>query len=130
VHRGSANRIAGGNIHLFRWLGVPVLKRGFILSLPTLEIEIAKQCSGIRSSLLLAISRLVLGHRYLHSPWGQTVVMLTTIPVAIVKNAVRLFTLSMLGTHVNSAFFYARAHRYGGVFLPTLALATILGIPK
>ena len=46
---------------LFRWSGVPVLKSGFVLTFPTLDIEIAKQCSGIRSSLILLISGMVLG---------------------------------------------------------------------
>ena len=115
---------------LFRFAGVPVLRSGFILSLPTLEIEIAKQCSGIRSSLVLVISSLVLGHLYLRSASGKTVLVLATIPIAIAKNAVRIFTLSMLGIHVNSAFLYGSPHRYGGVFFFTSALAAIVCLLK
>jgi exosortase len=115
---------------LFRWAGVPVLKSGFVLSLPTLEVEIAKQCSGIRSSLVLVISSLILGHLYLRSRWGKTVLVLTTIPIGIAKNAVRIFTLSMLGIHVNSAFLYGRPHRNGGVIFFMLALAAIVCLIK
>jgi len=61
---------------LFRWAGVPVLKSGFVLSLPALDIEVAKQCSGIRSGLMLLISVLVLGHSYLRSNWGKALFVL------------------------------------------------------
>jgi len=41
---------------VFRWAGVPLLKIGYVLSPPVLDIEVAKQCSGIRSGLMLLIS--------------------------------------------------------------------------
>ncbi len=115
---------------LFRWAGYPVLKSGFILTLPALEIEIAQQCSGIRSSLVLLISSLVLGHLYLRSRWGIVLLVAAAIPIAIAKNAVRIFTLSTLGMNVSPAFFYGRLHRNGGVVFFTLALVGIVGLIK
>jgi exosortase len=115
---------------LFRWAGYPVLKNGFILTLPTLEIEIAQQCSGIRSLLVLLISSLVLGHLYLRSRWGIMLLVAAVIPIAIAKNAVRILTLSMLGMSVNPAFLYGRLHRNGGVVFFTLALVGIAGLIK
>jgi exosortase len=114
---------AEGTYRLFRWFGVPVLKNGFYLALPSLDIEIAKQCSGIRSSLVLVISSLVLGHLFLRSSWGKILVVLLAIPVAIAKNAVRIFVLSMLGIHWNPAFLYGNLHRNGGIVFFALALA-------
>jgi exosortase len=115
---------------LFRWAGVPVLKNGFILTLPALEIEVAQQCSGIRSSLVLLISSLVLGHLYLRSRWGVALLVAAAIPITIAKNAVRIFTLSMLGMNVNPAFLYGRLHRNGGVVFFTLALVGVVGLIK
>lgn len=115
---------------LFRWAGVPVLKSGFILTVPGFDIEIAKQCSGIRSSLVLVISSLVLGHLYLRSQWGKILLLFATIPIAIAKNAVRIFTLSILAIHVNPAFLYGRLHRNGGIVFFTLALVGIVSLIK
>jgi exosortase len=38
---------------IFGLVGVPVFRTGFIFSLPGITIEVAKECSGIRSSLAL-----------------------------------------------------------------------------
>jgi hypothetical protein len=69
-----------------------------------------------RHSFLTSTSYLELGAgpSVLALTLGKTVPVLTTIPIAIAKNAVRIFTLSMLGIHVNSAFLDGRPHRNGG----------------
>ena len=41
---------------LFKVCQVPVFATGFILSLPSVSIEVAKECSGIRSSVALFIT--------------------------------------------------------------------------
>jgi len=38
---------------LFTATGVPFLREGFVFHLPGMSVEVAKQCSGIRSSLAL-----------------------------------------------------------------------------
>jgi exosortase len=115
---------------LFRCSGVPVLKNGFVLTFPTLDIEIAKQCSGIRSSLTLLISGMVLAHLYVRSHLGKILLVLAVVPISIAKNAVRIFALSMLGMKVNPAFLYGGLHRNGGVVFFLLALACLAGVLK
>src|SRR6266498_2778144 len=41
--------------HLFVAMGVPVLRNGFIMTLPGATIQVAKECSGINSSIALLI---------------------------------------------------------------------------
>lgn len=110
---------------LFKLAGVPVLRRGFQLSLPGVEIEIAGQCSGIRSSIALFITALIAGQLFLRSGWSKLSLALLVIPVAVFKNAVRIATISYLGVYVDTAFFYGRLHRYGGLPFSLLALAML-----
>src|SRR5207248_2672632 len=98
----------------------------FILSLPTLDIEIAKQCSGIRSSMMLLLTGLVLGHVYLRSNWAKIFFALAIVPFAIAKNAVRIFALSILAMDVDPGFLYGRLHHNGGIIFFLLALAGVL----
>jgi len=65
------NRFHGRDFALFKLSGVPVLKTGFLLSMPTLQIEVAKECSGIRSSMMLLITGLLLAHLFLRSFWSS-----------------------------------------------------------
>lgn len=111
---------------LFKIAGVPVLANGFTLSLPGFDIEIAKECSGIRSSIVLVVTALIIQHFCLHSGWAKAVFVLAVVPLAIAKNVVRIFTLSMLAIKVDPGFLYGRLHHGGGVVFYLLAVAGLL----
>ena len=86
---------------LFTAAGVPVAQDGIVLSIPGLTVEVAKECSSIRSSLMLLVTSMVLAHLFLRSIWRKTVVMLAAIPLSVAKNGLRISILSMLGTRVD-----------------------------
>jgi exosortase len=111
---------------LFRLSGTPVMKDGFVLSLPMLQIEVAKQCSGIRSSEMLFITGLILAHLFLRAFWSKVTFVALIIPMAIAKNAIRIFTLAMLGINVNPDFLEGRLHHEGGGVFFALALGVLL----
>src|SRR6266403_4254859 len=127
--QGSTSRSAilgKATFTLSRRSGVPLLRSGFVLAFPTLDIEIARQCSGIRSALILMISSMALAHLSLRSYWGKILLILAAVPISMAKNGVRIFALSMLGMKVNPAFLYGRLHRNGGIVFFLLAMA---GLP-
>lgn len=108
---------------LFKILGLPVFWQHFEFSLPGVKIEIAEECSGIRSAVALFITGLLAGHLFLHSGWGRIALSLATIPIAVFKNAVRIVTISSLGIYVDRSFFYGVLHHRGGVLFTLIALA-------
>jgi exosortase len=112
---------------LFKLSGTPVIREGFVLSLPSVQIEVAKQCSGIRSSEMLLITGLILAHLFLKTFWSQLIFIVSIVPMAIAKNAIRIFTLAMLGVHVNPDFLEGRLHHEGGGVFFALSLAILLG---
>lgn len=111
---------------LFDLLGVPVMRHGFVLSLPGLTIEVAKECSSIRSSIALVITCLLAGYLFLRSPWKRTVLVLLAVPLSVFKNGVRIVTLSLLSIYVNPAFMTSDLHRDGGFVFYLLAIAMLL----
>ncbi len=111
---------------LFKVAGVPVLANGFIISLPRFDIEIAKECSGIRSSIVLVVTALVIQHFCLRAGWTKAVFVLAVVPLAIAKNAVRIFTLSMLAMKVDPGFLKGSLHHEGGIVFYLLALGGLL----
>jgi len=104
--------------------GVPVTQDGFVLSIPGLSVEVAKECSSIRSSLMLVVTSMVLSHLFLTSMWRKTVIVLAAIPLSVAKNGLRIFTLSMLTTHVDPSFIEGRLHHQGGILFFALSLVT------
>lgn len=111
---------------LFKILGVPVFREGLKFALPGVDIEVAQQCSGIRSSMSLFIASILVGHALLRSGWRMVCLCILTIPVVIFKNAVRIVTISWLGVYVDQRFFFGKLHHAGGLPFSLIALA-ILG---
>jgi exosortase len=124
LQRGSAEVTA----MLFDLLGVPVLRDGFSFALPRLTIEVARECSGIRSSVALLVTSLLAGHLILRSGWAKVALVVATLPVLVIKNGVRIVTLSLLSIHVDPGFLSGSLHQQGGIVFFLLALALLLPV--
>jgi exosortase len=111
---------------LFQLVGVPVFREGLEFSLSNVRIEIAEECSGIRSSTALLIAGAIAAYLFLRSVWARSILILLVIPTLIVKNAVRIVTLSTLASYVDPNFLHGSLHhRFGSVF-SLVALALIV----
>jgi exosortase len=110
---------------LFTMARVPVAQDGVFLSIPGLTIEVATECSSIRSTLILLVTGMVLAHLLLGSGWGKTLLTLAVIPISVIKNGLRIFTITMLGTRVDPGFLHGRLHRQGGILFYLLSLVVL-----
>jgi exosortase len=99
----------------FRITGIPFVRHGFDFMLPGVTIEVAEECSGVRSTLALFMTAAIAGHLWLRSIPRTLLLCLTMIPIAIAKNAMRITLLSWLAVYVNRAFLFGPLHRYGGI---------------
>lgn len=115
---------------LFQLVGVPVFRTGFLFELPGVTIEIAEECSGIRSSLALLITSLLGGHLFLRSAWSKLVLALTTLPLLFVKNGIRIVTLSLLSIYVDPDFLTGSLHQRGGIVFFLLTLAILVPVAR
>lgn len=110
---------------LFAAAGVPVAQRGMLIHIPGLTVEVARECSSIRSSLMLVVTTMVLAQLLLRSPWRKVLVIAVAIPLSIAKNGLRIFVIAMLATRVDRSFLTGRLHRQGGIIFFLIALAVV-----
>jgi exosortase len=106
--------------------GIPVFAQGMRMSLAGLEIEVAPECSGIRSFLALALIGLLAARVCLRSNWSRFALVVSTIPIAILKNALRISVIASLSAYVDRAFLYGPIHRYGGLVFTPLGVALLV----
>jgi exosortase len=126
-------RLQGGSAScsywLFRLCRVPILQQGLSLILPGAEVQVARQCSGIRSSAALLIAGLLAGHLFLQSVSRKVLFAATLVPIMVLKNAVRIVIISLLGVYVDHSYFFGEFHHhYGGMAVSALAVALLLPI--
>jgi exosortase len=114
---------------LFQLTGTDYIRNGFIYRLPNITIQVAKECSGIRSSIALIITGVLAGHLFLRTGWRKLILVAAMIPFTIFKNGVRILTLSLLAIYVDTKFITdSWLHHTGGFvfYLPALGMLGLL----
>jgi exosortase len=102
--------------------GVPVVQDGTTLTVPGLTLQIAQECSSIRSSMVLVVSSMVMSYVLLRSFWARGVVILAAIPLSVFKNGLRVFTLAVLAAYVSPGVLDSPLHHQGGVLFLAVSL--------
>jgi exosortase len=132
LQRGSA-LVLGLLFHLVR---VPFARVGLRFDLSGVSIIIDPQCSGIRSSYALLVLTAVLSYLALCSPWRRLVLLASVLPLALLKNGIRIATLTLLAEHVNPSYLRGRLHHeggfvfFGGALVLEILLCWALGISE
>jgi exosortase len=124
LQAGSAS-ITGA---LFDLLRVPALRQGFVFHLPQVSVAIARECSGIRSSMALLILALPVVHFGFKRLWKKVAFLLCAMLVMIVKNGIRIVTLTLLAMYVDPSFLFGKLHRQGGIVFFLLGLLLLVPI--
>jgi exosortase len=113
---------------LFSVCGVPVTQDGVLLTIPTLTVQVAQECSSIRSSSMLLVTTIVLAQLLLRSPWRKALVIGLAVPLSIAKNGLRIFSIGMLGTRVDRGYLTGKFHHQGGIVFFAIALVAIFAL--
>jgi exosortase len=113
---------------MFAAVGVPVTGSGTVVTVPGLSLEVAEECSSIRSSMILIVMATLMACLMLRSYWNRLIVIVIAVPLAVAKNALRVFTLEALGAYVNPAVLNSPLHHQGGVLFLIIAVAALFGV--
>jgi len=107
---------------LFKLSDTSVFYHDLIFRLPGINLQVAPECSGIRSSLALFITSVVAGHFFLRSRWKCALLSLAVIPLALLRNGFRIFTIGELCVHISPDMINSYIHRQGGPVFFALSL--------
>ena len=112
----------------FNLSGAPVLRDGFVFRLPKYSIEVAQECSGIRSSLALLILAILVAHFSFRPLWKKLVFVVAGLCMMLIKNGIRIAALTLLANYVDPGFLYGSLHHQGGVVFFLIGLALLLPV--
>ncbi|MGD0231866.1 MAG: exosortase/archaeosortase family protein [Syntrophorhabdales bacterium] len=113
---------------LFDLSGMPYLRTGFEYQLPGINIEVARECSGIRSTLALIITGVLAGHLFLKSGRRTVALLIAMLPITILKNGIRILTLSLLAVYVDTRFITDSFLRHSGGFVFYIPALGLMGL--
>lgn len=114
IETGLQHASAEGASLLLAASGTPFLREARTFELPGIVIQVAQECSGVRSSYVLLITAVLGGQVLLRSGWRRWVLALAVIPLGIARNAFRILTIALLCVHVSSNMIDSPIHHRGG----------------
>ena len=121
LQRGSAE-VAYAMLNLS---GMPVLQTSTHFKLPGFSLEVAPECSGIHSTLVLVITSLMAAYLFLKKPSSRLVLMLVVIPLALLRNGFRIFVIAELCVRMGPQMIDSPIHRRGGPVFFVLSLVPL-----
>ncbi len=110
-------------------LGIPVLREGNLIMLAHTTLEVAEACSGLRSLLSLLALGTVYGYFSQNVLWKRWMLVILSIPIAIVANAARVSGTGILAHYFGEEAAEGFYHTMEGwlVFVVAFVLLFLCG---
>ena len=115
----QASRISGV---VLPWFGVPVVQAGNVIQLPSMQLEVAEACSGIRSLMSLFTVAVCYGYFMEPTVWRRVVLAMASLPIAVAANCVRIIGTGLCVQYWNPDKALGFFHEFSGwlMFLVSL----------
>lgn len=110
-------------------IGVPILREGSIITLPSTVLEVADACSGLRSLMSLIALSVVFAYFSQRALWKRAVLAVCAIPIAISSNALRIIITGILAHYWTPALAQGFFHEFSGwlVFMASFLMLFVAG---
>jgi exosortase C (VPDSG-CTERM-specific) len=111
---------------MFRLSGMPALQHDIIIiDLPGFSLEVAPECSGIHSTLVLLITSALAGYLYFRSSWRRAILVAAVVPLALLRNGFRVWVIGQLCVRIGPWMINSYIHRHGGPIFFVLSLVPL-----
>jgi exosortase len=109
---------------------VPVLREGNVLILANTTLEVAEACSGIRSLVSLMTLAIVFGYFSDPRGWVRMLLALSSVPVAIVTNGLRVAGTGIAAHRFGAAAAQGFFHEFSGWLVFISAFVLMLAVQR
>jgi exosortase D (VPLPA-CTERM-specific) len=109
-------------------IGIVVMREGNIIMFPTLTLEVADACSGIRS--LISLLALAAAYAFILriSPWKRLILICAAVPIAVFTNAVRVIVTGILAQYWGAKAAEGFFHEFAGMVVFAVAMAMLISL--
>ena len=121
----QASKLASGLLSL---CGVPVLREGNVINLPSLSLDVVEACSGLRSLVSLITLALLYGYFFERRNWVRVLLALSAIPIAVAANGVRIMGSGLLGEYWDPSKAEGFFHLFSGWLIFVLSIVLLVGL--
>jgi exosortase len=108
--------------------GMRVSQQGNTLTLNnTIPVAVAEACSGLRMLIAFVIAAALIAYLVKRPRWQKAVLLVSSIPVAVICNVIRIFITALLMLYIGSEAGQKFFHDIGGFVMITVAVSLLFG---
>jgi len=113
-------------VTIIQLFGLPATRQGNIIDLGFTKLQVVEACSGLHSLISLTVLCLLLVYFFKDHIWKRVLLLLSSIPLAIVTNSMRIAMTAILykyfGAGVAEGFF----HEFSGLLVFAICIPVLL----
>lgn len=118
--------VSWGSVGFMKLIGIAVIREGNIIMFPGITLEVADACSGIRSLISILALSVAYASFLQISNIKRWIIILSSVLIAIVTNAMRVIITGILANHGGAAAAQGFFHEFAGMGVFALAMAMLL----
>jgi exosortase D (VPLPA-CTERM-specific) len=111
-------------LHLF---GVSVFVQGNVIDLGVIQLQVVDACSGLRYIFPLLALGALFAYFFEKTKWKQAVLVILTIPIAVITNGIRIGATGILAQKYGSGMAEGFFHGFSGWLVFMFAFALLFG---
>ncbi len=117
-----------GAVFLLEAFGTSVSQHGNVVVLDSsTPLEVAEACSGLRMLIAFVIAAALIAYLVKRPRWQKAILLVSSIPVAVICNVIRIFVTAMLMLYVGSEVGQKFFHDIGGFVMIAIAVSLLFG---
>jgi EpsI family protein len=117
LHEPFQYRSAAIGTWLLHLMGIPAFHEGTFITLPNLQIEVARVCSGVNYLVAVVALGLPLGYVFLRDNWRRALLLSAAVGVAAASNGLRVALICVLAYYKVGSPLHGPFHILHGLFV-------------
>ncbi len=116
--------------HLINASNIRAVREGSYIMTPNNLLLVGDPCSGLRSFLAFICLGFVFAYEGKLAVWKRILLVFSGLPLAILSNVIRVYSLGMLGEIYGSKAIEGKVHDASGIVVFVLAFGTFMYLRK
>ena len=113
-------------VKLMQLYGLSAYREGNVIDLGFTQLQVVDACSGLRYVIPLFLMGVLLAYYYQASMWKKIVLVVSTIPISVLTNSLRIASVGILYQFMGAAAAEGFFHDFSGWFIFIAGLALLL----
>ena len=113
-------------VAMMQWYGLSAFRQGNVIDLGFTQLQVVDACNGIRYLFPLFFLGLLLAYHTRAALWKKAILVVSTIPLAVFTNSLRIALTGILYPYVGPAIVKGFFHDFAGWFIFMCSLGILI----